>query len=246
MNEREQRARELAASMPNTSADLLDVAASAVNALHLAIMAGDQEKAELAAYRYEGTIWKFNGGTFYGCVADEDASGNLVENYCRATPGSVPRWGQSGEFLIMVDGIRALVDFSNNMGALRAHFAFQIVDLDKPFISETGYRSHFDEMHAGQTVDVAATVIFAAYISEKRHHADPGCWDRLAREPLPVWLTKTSPLPCQPPAALPSGFMLVDVVLPAQRAFIVRKWAEQARKRIEDKIRRDTGAMQDE
>ena len=233
MSEREQRAAELAASMPDTVPELLDVAAAAVDALHAAVMAGDQEAAELAADRYEATIWKLNGGTFFGCVADEDAPGNLVENHCRAAPGTVPKWGQSGTFLVTVDGIRALVEFGDGMGALRTHFAFHVVDLDKPFISETGYRSHFDEMHAGQTVDEVAGAILTAYLKEKQHQVEPSYRDRLAREPLPAWLARVTPPPCRLPATPPPGFVLVDVVLPAHRAFIVRKWAAQARSRIE-------------
>lgn len=34
-------------------------------------------------------------------------------------------------------------------------------------------------------------------------------------------------------AAVLAGFALVDVVLPAHKAFIVKKWAEQAQKKIE-------------
>jgi hypothetical protein len=234
MSRNKDRAAELAASMPDAQDELLAVAAAAVDALQVAVLAGDQDAADLARDRYNATIWKLNGGTFFACVADENAPGNVVDRHCQAEPGAVPKWGQSGAFLVAVDGIRALVEFGSGLGWLGAHFAFRVVDLDKPFITETGYRSHFDEMRAGQTVDEAATAILAGYLKEKRPAlVAPSSRDRLALEPLPAWLTQATPPPCRLPAATPPGFVLVDVVLPAHRAFVARKWAAQARDRME-------------
>jgi hypothetical protein len=53
----------------------------------------------------------------------------------------VPSWGQDGEFLLEVEGMRIRVVFSSNM--LRNHHdcALHAVDWDRPFLSPTGFRA---------------------------------------------------------------------------------------------------------
>ncbi len=80
---------------------------------HAAVLAGDDAAASTAAERYEATVWKLNGGGFFGCMGAEDAAGKIIERHCRAVPGAVPMWGQRGEFVIQVEGIRALVEFGD-------------------------------------------------------------------------------------------------------------------------------------
>jgi hypothetical protein len=61
---------------------------------------------------------------------------------------------------------------------------------------------------------------------------DAGDRDRLADEALPGWLDNLEPAARREPATLPAGYVLVDVILPPHQAFIARKWAEAARKRL--------------
>ena len=49
-------------------------------------------------------------------------------------------WGQQGEFLIEVAGIRALVRCSDGFSWTRFHLDFHAVDMHGPFNSETGYQ----------------------------------------------------------------------------------------------------------
>lgn len=226
---------ELAASMPTDQAGLLAVARAAVDELHASVMACDDAAAELATSRYEAAIWKLNGGTFFGCQGSPEAAGVVIDRHCSAAPGDVPCWGQAGQFLIEVDGRRALVEFGGGIGTMGSHFAFNAVDLDKPFISETGYRSHFDRLRGGMTVDAVATAIFAAFLKEKRPRLiEQESRDRLAGYALPDWTTDLVPPARREPAtvAVPKGFVLVDVVLLAHQAFIVRKWDAQAKEKI--------------
>ncbi len=234
MSEREQRAAELAASMPDSPEQLLDMAVAAVDALHAAVVAGEQAEAMAAEDRYEAVIWKLNGGTHFGCLAGEDAPGHRVERHCRALPGMVPKWGQSGEFLIVVEGIRALVEFGDGMGAMHSGYVFRAVDLNRPFISETGYRSHYAGVQMGCYVDEVASSIFADYLKERKHLIEGGYRDRLSRELLPAWMVRLEPPACRTPATLsvPPGHELVDVILPKRQAFIVRKWAVQAQEKL--------------
>lgn len=237
-DDREERAARLAAAMPSDPAALLDVAADAVRALHAAVLASDGDAAAAADDCYEAVIWKLNGGRFFGCLADEDSAGRVVERHCRAAPGAVPLWGQSGAFVVTVNGMRAIVEVSDRIGSRigtnHVSFEFHAVDLDRPFISETGYRSHYNSLRAGFTVDQVAAAILAELQKGKPKLIEADYRDRLAADPVPAWVAELVPPPRREPCipVVPEGFALVDVVLPAHRAFIVRKWAKEARAKI--------------
>ncbi|NBK29603.1 klcB [Nitrincola iocasae] len=234
-DERDEQAAKLAASMPDEQTALLDLAAGAVNDLHAAVLVDDAERVAGAMARYEAVIWKMNGGTFFGCNADSDSPGNVVERHCQADTGAVPKWGQKGAFVSVVDGMRVLVEFGSLGSQGTAHFSFHAVDLDAWFISETGYRSHFDGLRFGSTVEEAAKAILVDYLKDKRPEIGTEDRDRLARSPLPAVLASLEPPARRSPATLdvPPGYALVDVVLPPQKAFIARKWAKEAQAKIE-------------
>jgi hypothetical protein len=152
-------------------------------------------------------------------------------------PGDVPLWGQRGQFLVADGDMRALVEYEAGYGGpLGAHFQFHVIDLDRPFISETGYRSHFDTAQGCMTVDEVARGILAAQRAEKKRPVmvEASYRDRLADAPLPAWLAGLEPPARRAPATVlvPPGFVLVDVVLPSHRAFIARRWAAEAATRI--------------
>lgn len=234
-DERDELMAELAEWMPTDLDGLLAVARAAVGDLHAGVMAGNDAAVKRATNHYEAATWKLNGGTFLGCQGGPEAAGCLIDRHCSAPPGDVPCWGQAGQFLIEVEGVRALVDFGGGIGLMGSHFEFNAVDLNKPFISETGYRSHFDRLRGGMTVDAVAVAIFAAFLEEKRpKRIEQENRDRLAGYALPDWTADLVPPVCREPATVevPKGFVLVDVVLPAHRAFIARKWAMEAETKI--------------
>lgn len=227
----------LLAELPTDRDELLAAAVAAVVEIDAAIMRGDGAAAEAASDRYEAVIWKMNGGTHVGSMADHDAPGQVIERHCAAVPGDVPLWGQRGQFLVADDDMRALVEYEAGYGSpLNAHFQFRAVDLDRPFISETGYRSHFDTARGCMTVDEVARGILAALRAEKKRPVMVGASyrDRLADAHLPAWLAGLEPPARREPATVlvPPGFVLVDVVLPSHRAFIARRWAAEAAARI--------------
>lgn len=99
-----------------------------------------------------------------------------------AAPGTVPLWGQQGEFIIEVNGtccaeasawrVRARIAINGMFGigsgfAYWPGFAAHAVGDLHPFISETGYRS-FVGIHAepepGLTPDAFAAKVIAANI----------------------------------------------------------------------------------
>ncbi len=88
---------------------------------------------------------RLNGGE-RGILADEDAPGCVLERESAAPPGAVPLWGQKGAFIVTVAGMRVRVALHGVFGigswsGFWPGFAAHAVDWDKPFLSETGYRS---------------------------------------------------------------------------------------------------------
>ncbi|KND60575.1 hypothetical protein BVER_05652 [Candidatus Burkholderia verschuerenii] len=190
--ERDRKAAELAASMPEDRAGLLAVTAEATAEFHAAVLACDDAAAQIAADRYDAAVWKLNGGTSFGVMdsSNPEAGGILAEAHCRADAGTVPMWNQTGEFLITVQGVRAVVRVRDGFGRFRVSMGFHVVDADKPFISETGYRSHFDTARGGRTVDEVAISVFTALLAEKRIPLAPEYRQRRGDEAAPAWLAE--------------------------------------------------------
>lgn len=114
---------------------LLDAALGAVGHLHESALAGDQVGIEYALQTYEAVVWKLNGGSFFASrdSCNPDAGGNVVDRYCAASPGQDPMWGQNGEFLICVLGMRARVEIMEGFGRAAVRMHFHVVDLHRPF-----------------------------------------------------------------------------------------------------------------
>jgi hypothetical protein len=218
----------LAADLPHDKPALQAEAERLVDAINAAILAGDLAGAELASAKYSAIVWKQNGGTLSGSYAGPSSPGVKLDAHCAARPGDVPKWGQHGDFLVERQGMRVWVHYEPWSGAIRAHFELNVVDLDRPFLSETGYRSHFQTVKPGDAVKTVAEGIVDAFLMQRRRGVEPAQRDALAARALPAWLTKISPPPRRVPATLPPGFERVDVVLPAHQAFVARRWADQA------------------
>lgn len=153
----------LAVELPSARQDLLAVAKSLVVALNAAVVAGDRAAASAAQDRYDAVVWKLNGGTFFGCEAGE-GGGVLARRFCAADPGEIPLWGQGGEFLIEVRGIRAVACLSYCFGRMNAGFSFNAIDPSAPFISPTGFRHEFTSFWFGSDVAKAAEGVFGAQL----------------------------------------------------------------------------------
>ncbi len=228
---------QLASGLPADHDALLAVVLDALRSCDAGVIAGDWDEVRKAGLLWNAAVWKLNGETFDGCRDDRNpkAAGLLVDRLCRAIPGTPPLWGQLGEFVIEVNGVRCLVECGHGFGGLHSlHFNFYAVDLDRPFISDTGYRSHFADAVAGSTVLAAAESAFSGYlVGKKRIVLSAEARDRMADRPLPFWCSNLNPAPARRPAtcAIPDGYALVDVVLPLHQAFIVKRWAEAAERK---------------
>jgi len=246
-----------AATLPQDEAGMLRAAKVALEAMHAAVMRGDWEGVRTAFLPYNAAIWKLNGGTFFGCMADEHAPGRRVQRFCAATPGEVPMWGQTGDFLLTVDGMRCWVEVGRGYGDdTNASLSFHAVDLDAAFISQTGYRSHFANAEAGKTVADVAESAIRYYLSSgkgRQYIASEEAEKWLVKKELPAWLAAVQPPPRREPAddfflaseTVPDGFELVDVVVKSHQAFQIRKWAEAAKPRIRAAVTAARSARQD-
>ena len=189
----------LAASLPTERADLLAVAVDAVHAVNAAILAGNLDTATDAATRYEAAIWQLNGGTFFACRANDYSAANVLADHCAAPDGLAPKWGQRGDFLIACDGMRARVIANTAPERMPPHFAFHAVDLERPFISETGYLSHFGSIHPSCTVEEAACAELAKLQAE--HPPRLIAPQHRTHCRLPDWLPDAAAVPALEPFA---------------------------------------------
>lgn len=197
---RNEQVMQLAAGLPEAAPALLDVAMQAVRYIDAAVRAGDDSSLALATVRYDAVVWMLNGGTFFGCADGPDSPASVVGRHCAAAPGVVPLWGQSGEFLIVIDGIRAVVHMEGRGFSWMHHFEFHAVDPDTPFISETGYRSHFARPVDECTVDEAAALHLRAILVEKGRVMIEAerCAAIVAGARFP-WVREAAPAPGVPP-----------------------------------------------
>lgn len=139
----------LGAALPDQEALLFDRARDVTQQFHEAVLAGDLLAAEEAWTQRLAVVWRLNGGTLFGSHGDGSSAGSRIERHCAAAPGEVPQWGQKGEFLVEVDGLRAIVEFGLELGWNTWNFSYHVIDLDRPFVSETGFLSHFEHFGRG-------------------------------------------------------------------------------------------------
>jgi hypothetical protein len=141
------------ASLSADPAELEVRAESALQVYHDAMLVADVQALDDAHLVFEACVVKLNGGTSFGCAEVQDA---LAAKFA-APAGQVPKWGQAGEFLLEVDGMRIVVKMC--VGSLADHCGAELhaVDFDKPFISRTGFRHQYmrPAQHLGRTVDQA-------------------------------------------------------------------------------------------
>ena len=138
---------------------------------HAAMLEGDMDAVSELRDEARLLAQKLNGYE-PGILAGEDAPGNALDRLTRAAPGAVPLWGQSGQFEITLGGMRVAIGMDGIFGIGASHmawlgFAAHAVDFEKPFISETGYRSFLGcggALLPGYTPESFASEIVAAHI----------------------------------------------------------------------------------
>lgn len=168
------------------------LARQAAEQYHDAVLAGHVEALDQAEDAYCALVYKLNGETMLGCKADADSAGHVLARAVAAQPGQVPGWGQAGEFLLEVEGVRVWVVMTHHMLGNHRACDLHAVDLDKPFISETGYRSAGLTVtsNIGGTVDQAARrmVLDVMHSEGKLKAIEADAWSRTNPKKRPAWL----------------------------------------------------------
>lgn len=175
--ETENRARELAretAHLPGTMDEAIPFYRLLIRQHHAAMLAVNVDEAMRLRREADLLALRLNGGDT-GILADDDAPGYVLARAAAADSGTVPLWGQDGDFLITACAMRVRIELDGMFG-IGSHcvywpgFAAHAVDFDKPFLSETGYRSflglHADPV-AGLLPDEFAAKVIAAYVARE-------------------------------------------------------------------------------
>ncbi|MBP0614251.1 hypothetical protein [Jiella mangrovi] len=145
-----------------------------IAAHHAAMLAADIDEALRLRGDAHRLAEKLNDGG-PGILAGPDAPGCRLERLTASQDGTVPLWGQTGSFIIETHGIRARIEMSGLFGigagfSTWPGFAAHAVDWNRPFISQTGYRT-FLGIHAepapGLTPDTFAEKVIAAYVEKE-------------------------------------------------------------------------------
>jgi hypothetical protein len=159
------------AHLPSTKEEALPFFRALIERHHAAMLAADM--ATVTALRDEANRLATKLNNFEpGILADENAPGCVLDRETRAPSGKIPLWGQSGEFEIAACGMRVHIDLDGLFGIgarfMPWHgFSAHAVEWDKPFLSETGYRSFLGlsgELHPGMTPDTFVREVIVAHV----------------------------------------------------------------------------------
>lgn len=190
------------ALLPHDAEALLAMSLQAVHELDTALARGDN--ATMAQDKIDAIT---------DLLADlrPDLPHNTFKRHTQAAPGTIPVWGQAGEFLMEVEGIRIHVECDAaevwDGTQVHLHFQYHCVDLDRPFFSETGFRSHFvrwavSDLAGTTALDVARTEYLRLRTptsSKERPLAlkplNAADRQRLAQHPTATWLANLRPTP---------------------------------------------------
>jgi hypothetical protein len=159
------------AHLPGTLEEALPFYRALIDRHHAAMLAGDAATAMALRGEADRLATKLNNYEA-GILAGDDAPGNVLDRETRAPEGSVPLWGQSGSFEVACGNMRVRITMDGIFGIASnvyhwIGFSARAVELDKPFLSETGYRSFIaigGALEPGFTPDSFAREVIAAHV----------------------------------------------------------------------------------
>lgn len=129
--------REALAMLPKGEEELLAHAAMRLEQFNDAMLCGDAQGIEAAVLFYWAAVWRLNGDTNFGCALN---GGGLDRVQKRLAPplGKPTRWGERGEWLLEVDGMRLWVRTGCfSLGGPHG-VMLHAVDAEAPFLNEYG------------------------------------------------------------------------------------------------------------
>lgn len=157
--------------LPATIEDALPFLRDLIGKHHAAMLAADGETAMKLRDEAHKLALRLNKGE-PGILAGPDAPGCMLARLTLADPETVPLWGQGGSFVIEAAGMRVRIELDGLYGIGASfspwmNFGAHAVDWEKPFFSETGYRSFLGihaELVPGMTPDRFAGEVIEAHV----------------------------------------------------------------------------------
>jgi hypothetical protein len=158
--------------LPSTLAEAIPVYRDLIDRHHAAMMVGDEKTVLQLRNEARDLAHKLDPEN-HGIHSGPDASGYQLERATAAPEGTIPKWGQTGYYLVDVNGIKVRIEQDGMLGIgsmsmFWPSFAAHAVDYEKPFLSETGYRSFMGprvEVMTGIAPDQFATEVMKSYLA---------------------------------------------------------------------------------
>jgi hypothetical protein len=170
---RKRTEREAHAHLPGTMDEALPYFRALLGRHHAAMVVGDLDAVNRLRGDAHDLAYKLNNYE-PGILADENAPGYLLARLTQAEAGQVPLWGQTGSFEMVHKGMRVRIEMQGLLGicssAAWLGFAAHAVEKNKPFLSETGYRSFLGvggTLRPGYTPDIFSAAIIEAYVARE-------------------------------------------------------------------------------
>jgi hypothetical protein len=162
------------AHLPGTMEEAIPYYRKMLERHNEAMLAGDIPAAMKIRDEADELAIKLNDGKSLGICAP-DGPAKILERETAAPKGAVPLWGQKGDFVIDVNGMRVRIEQDGIFGigtfmSPAPGFKTHAVDYDKPFLSETGFRSFIGyrpDLVPGMTPDVMARELILAYMNRE-------------------------------------------------------------------------------
>jgi hypothetical protein len=162
------------AHLPSTMEGAIPFYRSLIERHHAAMLAGDVAAAMKIREEAHDLAYKVNGGDV-AIKGGPDAPCYVLERATAAPAGTVPMWGQTGEFVVRVGAMPVRIEQEGMFGIAAGFgvwpgFAAHAVDYRMPFLSETGYRSFLGchaDMTPGITPDAFAREMIDAYVKRE-------------------------------------------------------------------------------
>lgn len=140
---------------------------------HAAMLAADVDEVRRLRRDAMQLALKLNGRR-PGYLADETSPGCVLRRETESPPGPVPLWGQKGSFILELEAFRAKIEVPGIFGGLHFDrfwlgFDAHAIDRDRPFLSETGFRSFLSvgaEVWPNITVDLFCRGIIDAHVRD--------------------------------------------------------------------------------
>lgn len=137
LDEREARVEATMAALPDFRADLLVIARDCIVRFDAAARADDEAAAVEIEELADAIAYVWNGRTSFGCV---DAF-HEMHPLLAAPDGQEPLFGQPGRWIVEAAGCRHDFHTGGIFARKWSGHATMVVDPERPFVSETGFRS---------------------------------------------------------------------------------------------------------